>query len=417
MLKTRVLIIEDDGSKAQHIRRIVLDAGEVREEDIEVVPDMHGARSELRNHIYDILLLDIQIPNKYGETPVADNGIKLLQELRESDKLNMPASVIAITALDEVFSRQAPVLSERLISIVKYEKNTHNWESILKNRIADSIKANSGSRPQRNATYLYDLAIVTALDTVELDHALRVFPNSQPYNVPGDSSVYYVGQFKPNNGSSVRRVVITAAPQMGMVSTAVTSCKLLQNFRPQLLAMVGIAAGVKSRTNLGDALVAEVAWDYGSGKLFPATGKKPVFSPDPKPLHLDADMVAQVQSLKRDTAFLETIRSTFPGRKPDTVLRVHLGPLATGAAVLTDPEILKQIESQSRKLVGIDMETYGVYVAGSNFFKPRPVFISIKSVSDFADSEKKDDFQDYAAYTSASLLRKLAENFFAASGD
>ena len=50
------------------------------------------------------------------------------------------------------------------------------------------------------------------------------------------------------------------------------------------------------------------------------------------------------------------------------------------------------------------METYGVLYAANHCTKPRPIAFSIKSVCDFADSKKNDNYQNYAAHTSANVL-------------
>ncbi|UKJ05811.1 hypothetical protein [Solitalea lacus] len=50
------------------------------------------------------------------------------------------------------------------------------------------------------------------------------------------------------------------------------------------------------------------------------------------------------------------------------------------------------------------METYAVFYAACNCSKPQPLAFSTKSLSDFANEEKNDDYQMYAAYTSASYL-------------
>ena len=55
------------------------------------------------------------------------------------------------------------------------------------------------------------------------------------------------------------------------------------------------------------------------------------------------------------------------------------------------------------------METYAIFDAAVDSPAPRPVAFSLKSVSDFADSEKTDQFQRYTAYTSARCLQWLAE--------
>ncbi|WP_445219608.1 hypothetical protein ACKWRH_05310 [Bradyrhizobium sp. Pa8] len=79
--------------------------------------------------------------------------------------------------------------------------------------------------------------------------------------------------------------------------------------------------------------------------------------------------------------------------------------------MLADEKIIESLKSQqNRKLLGIDMESYGVMAAGSEVSAPRPEALIIKGVSDFADSAKNDAYRHYAAYASAGILRLLVEH-------
>jgi nucleoside phosphorylase len=90
---------------------------------------------------------------------------------------------------------------------------------------------------------------------------------------------------------------------------------------------------------------------------------------------------------------------------------VRIGPVASGAAVLQNPEIVADVQKQHRKTLGVEMEAYGVFVAAHEAPEPQPRVLAIKSVCDLADEQKSDDFQGYAAYTSARFLRLLVEEY------
>ena len=56
------------------------------------------------------------------------------------------------------------------------------------------------------------------------------------------------------------------------------------------------------------------------------------------------------------------------------------------------------------------MEGYGVFYAAHNTARPRPKYVVlIKSVSDYADPDKSDNYQDYCMHTSAMLAKHLIE--------
>ena len=55
------------------------------------------------------------------------------------------------------------------------------------------------------------------------------------------------------------------------------------------------------------------------------------------------------------------------------------------------------------------MESYGIYYAAMNASEPRPKAIVVKSICDFANSEKGDKYQKFAVYTSANYVAYLLE--------
>jgi len=195
---------------------------------------------------------------------------------------------------------------------------------------------------------------------------------------------------------------------MGMAASASLTMKMIVQFRPRFVAMVGIAAGVKG--NYGDVLVASHCWDYGSGKHVRPTGKKGgLFQPAPSQLDLDPLMQARIQLFAMKEAIPRDVHGRWRGEGGGSnPFAVKIGPLASGAAVVADRAIVESILGHNRKLIGLEMETYGVYMAARLCPTPRPFVISMKAVCDFGDSSKGDDYQAYAAFTSAQYMFEFA---------
>jgi nucleoside phosphorylase len=79
---------------------------------------------------------------------------------------------------------------------------------------------------------------------------------------------------------------------------------------------------------------------------------------------------------------------------------------------LADAEAVNEIKSQHRDLLGIEMEAYGVYAAAAFASRPQPKAIALKSVCDFADADKNDSAQRFAAYMSAQVMRTFFDRYF-----
>jgi nucleoside phosphorylase len=106
----------------------------------------------------------------------------------------------------------------------------------------------------------------------------------------------------------------------------------------------------------------------------------------------------------QDRECFGTIKAKWKGVEIPGELKPHLGPLFTGALVVSNQAKVDELTFTHRKLKGIDMEAYAVFCAAKYADSPQPIAIAIKSISDCADEEKNDLWRRYAAYTSAAVL-------------
>jgi hypothetical protein len=128
-------------------------------------------------------------------------------------------------------------------------------------------------------------------------------------------------------------------------------------------------------------------------------------------LDLETDIKENLLSCMAEPEFLNDIKKNWQGDSPETELNIRIEPLASGAGVIENNKVIEEIKGHNRKLVGIDMETYGVFYAVKHSQKPRPLAaMSFKSVSDFGDPLKNDKFQKYTACTSASFMYQFVTN-------
>ena len=193
-----------------------------------------------------------------------------------------------------------------------------------------------------------------------------------------------------------------------MTAAAVLSMKLANYFRPKYLVACGIAAGLRNAgIGMGDLLIADQTWDYESGKKKIAESGE-VFLPDPKYIPLQNSLKERLIATIGEGAYLADIEAGWNAARPGTKLRAHIGPVASGSAIIQNEKIIDGIQRQARKVIGLEMETYGVFFAGENCTRPKPIPFSIKGACDYADSQKNDDYQEYAAYTSAQYICRFA---------
>lgn len=256
--------------------------------------------------------------------------------------------------------------------------------------------------------YKYDVALLTATER-ETAAVMQMYGGWREVRFDNDAQTYYEAEF--TNAGQSRHIAATQQNAMGMTAAATLSMKLIEHFRPRYLIAVGIAAGVAlgdvEEQFYGDVVVADEIWDYATGK-FVSSEQSEIrygnvgFLPRPAVIRMGPELRSIVERA---------------ARSPENQCHVFIGAMATGSAVVANREVLdKQIHSQFRHTVGLDMESYAVAYACENATAPRPAPVVIKSVSDFADNEKSDQYQKFAAYTSAEFARLLFEKYLPMDG-
>lgn len=400
----RVLIVDDNVERLGKIVVYLQTVG-VSRECIEERRTVHDARSIMRSERFDLLLLDLMLPNRVEDVPAVANSLALLSEVTERETLYKPRKVVGLTAYSEALQTASASFVDSTWTIVETSEVQDEWLPIIGN----CVKYLDGETGQRVAEgYGIDLLILTALADPEMA-AIERLPWHWQAKEPLDD-VHFVRRGRVDVEGGSFEVVAAVAERMGMVSAAVLATKLILAFRPRLCVMPGICAGIRGRTELGDIMFAEAVWDYQSGKITSSDEGGARFEMSPHQISVDASLVGKIDELAADSELLGAIRRGWadaPRQDP----RIVRAPVATGSAVLADSNTAQRVIEQNRKLRAVEMELYGLYLSASQAAKPRPLFFGLKSVCDFADAEKNDAFQAYAAYTSASVLKAFVERY------
>lgn len=398
----KILIVDDSEEKVKKLGEVLKPLEEI---SIYNVSNLAEAYALLKEKVYDIIILDIQIPKRKGEKPLKNGGIKFLEQF-EFGLLNNTLAIIGLTAYDTAMESYQKNFQDKLFTIIKYDITNNDWENKIKQKVAD---INLYKR-QKQISYDYDLCIVCALFSLELGAIKNVLGEYKEETVVGDSTKYFSWKLS-NNGKEIK-IVAAAAPEMGMAASAVIATKMLSHFKPRYLAMTGIAAGIKDRDlNFGDIIVADPSWDYGFGKIKMEESGEQTFLSEVCQIRIDTKIKGWFEEIATKQGLFDNIYNEYSGNKPKDRPKLYLGPLASGAAVVANIDVVKNIIKQNRKLLGIEMETYGIYCAGQNSCEPKPKFFSLKSVSDYADVNKGDDYQSYAAFTSARVLKYIVDKY------
>lgn len=401
----KILIVEDNQDKLRRVLNGLTAVHGCTLNNIDIARDAQEAKNSLRGHSYDLMILDISIPTTSDLDPTPNGGLVLLDEINERDIYNMPREVIGLTAFCEIKEIASEKFNNDLWSILQYNITSNDWLQQIQNKLNHIIS--SKQLNDVDLPFETDICIITALYQPELSAVLNIPWQWKEHSIKDDPTQYHKGH--TNSIEKPLTIIAASAPRMGMPAAAVLAMKMIKTFRPHYLIMAGITAGIRGKVELGDIIAADPSWDYGNGKKS-LKDNVAIFSAAPHQINLDPFIRSKLLRLSQDSNKLKSIKDTWPTKAPP-LLSLHIGPLASGAAVLEDPNVTESIQDQHRKVLGVEMEAYGVFAAAQDAPHPQPTVLVLKSVCDFADLEKNDNSQDYAAYTSAATLKIFVEQY------
>lgn len=402
----KILVVEDDGAKLRNIVAALVTIEGVSLVDISHVGDAVGAKRFLRENIVDLIVLDLHLPDRIDLPPQPAGGLDFMRSIISRPSFFVPPHVIAMTGNADAFALPGEDVGE-LWGIIRYDPTDGKWREQLSNRVRYAFAAWRSMLGRPRETRPCDVAIVTALSD-ELDGLLGQPLGWTEHHFEGDGTIYYEGTIESERG--LFRVVAATAGRMGMAATAALSSKIIDLYRPTWIAMAGITGGIRGRVALGDVLVADPSWDWGSGKYEVVNGQ-PHFAANPDQLRLSPDIRPLLVSASTNKAMLSALRSSFSGTSPGHPLRCHVEAVASGASVLGDEAVVESIKAQNRKLHGVEMEIYGLMMAAETCARPRPIAFTAKAVSDFADTTKDDDHRAYAIHVSANFVTEFVRSY------
>lgn len=412
-MKMRILILEDENTKATRIKSVLSEKSYVSEQQIDIVPSIKDAVRQLMSEKYDLLITDMLIPCDYGTPTIENGGLELITTINKNPKIIAPQNIIVLTAHRELQEKYRKEVEKWSFDTIVYDSSSVEWE----NKIIDKVSylQRVQESPQKRRKYNFDVAIITAVDREF--NAVKQLSKWDKIEVEDDSTYFITATWTGKNGNI--KVVCTKLPQMGMVAAATMSMKLIENFSPKYIIMPGIAAGLKDEYEFGDIILPREVKDYCSGKYSTPNNEagkleaqeNPIkyFVPSAFSIHTEGDIVNYASADYSE--ILAEIHSKWIKQGQYRVPQIRTGYMASGDSVIQNDTIVKRmITNHLRHADGLDMEAYGLYYAASQAKRPKPIPICIKAISDFANKDKSDDHQEYAAYVSATFMKHFVQN-------
>lgn len=338
---------------------------------------------------YDLAIVDLALPIWPNSQINQRAGIDLLREIHEMDFFLFPKTVLAITQHEENMEYRNE-LEELGVVLCHYAQDT-DISFTLNPYITKSIKNKT------QTSYDYDVCIITALDKemAPFRSKLSNITNSDEY--ASHNFLYQSAQII--NAETTLKIALVTLPRMGIVTSSIYTTKAITILKPKLIIMPGICAGIKGKVNLGDIIIADPCWEWQVGKIDDVKFRHETYQ-----ISISGFSKGLIQSYPHEK--LTSHWTTCILKRPEHAPSLHIGALASGSSVISSEEKVTEISEQHRKLLGLEMEIFGVYSA-CDLGWPKPYFLAAKSVCDFGDNQKHDDYQDFCAMLSAAFVFEI----------
>lgn len=396
----KVLVVHDRETVGREIVDILENCGGT----VDYCLDGSSARDFLSNEFYDLMVLDLTIPNVASREQVGFQVAEaILEELFAGSKLLAPGNVVGITqdplALGMIQNNVGP----HLMAIV-HEDLDGTWRRQLQDRVSyvrDSAAARARSMLTKHDV---DLLIVTALDK-------ELTPYKEFFEVRDHPTLEGVGEFAfTDRKGEIRRAACYAIGKAGQPSAGSEAQGLICQLRPRLAVMSGFCGGVPGKAELGDILLAEVAVDWDFGKWKPTATAAKLYS-RPEPISIRNSAAHRLcrriveDGIADDDTLTGAMRRLSQGELTGPTLK--LVPFASGSAVIADAEVLKSISDLNEGIAGVDMESYGFYFACRYPHAAKPEFLCVKAVADDCSPLKDDRLHRACSFGSAFVIKEI----------
>ncbi|MDF1717831.1 MAG: hypothetical protein P1U75_14340 [Antarcticimicrobium sp.] len=372
----QLLIIEDDEKKFAALKEIA--ASLLGGGSLEVVraSTMRAATREVYQTKYDLIIVDLMLPVREGEQEI-DVSSEILEVLANS-QLNKNTRAIAITGFLDLLDGRSRAFNELNIPIVYYSHNEDSWSSALSRKLCEIQNAS-----------VFDFVIVCALEKEREAFQYTSAMIGEKRLIRGlDCSEISIGG---------RKGMIVKPPRVGVVDSSITTTRVIESFKPRIVCMSGICAGIPGEVEIGDIVIAENCFEYQVGKW-----TKNGFAFELYQVPIPETVRALLSHRLLTSEVNGSIRSNlgFPELSGRSVKFVTH---ASGSAVVADKTKRDEIKAQHRKLASVEMEIFSVYRAASISIH-EPLFFAAKGVVDDAGVSKDDKYHIYGAVTSARVI-------------
>ncbi len=407
----KILIMDDRPDKLEQIVKVMTDMCGIQSSEIDQSRSLASGRKLLLQHTYDLLVLDLVMPQYDGGQPEADKSRKFIDEFDRFQRIKKPLVIIGMTEYDEEFKEMQAIYSQKLWDLIQYSQHSIDWTETLQRAVQRVIDIRTSLANSIRAHYQFDVGIICALGE-EYAQMERAFGSNwkDMEDAPQVDLKFKTLELMTAKGDTIR-MISCCCNHCGMSVTASVASFLYAFFDVKELYMTGFCAGYRGHTEYGDLVIAKSEWDYGSAKIAESNGI-PVSHPAPFQLPCSNAVIASVEAFIREKDPKHVLLAELTGEHFDVEqFDIHVKNGACGSYVVANEDVMTDLYGRDSNLRSLDMEGYGLYTASYILGSDR-TSLMIKGIADLGDKDKDDLYHDQCSYTSALFLREYLKYKF-----
>lgn len=411
----KILILDDSDRKIDYIKKILLEGCGLLEENITVAKSVAAGRTEVSREYFDLVLLDLVLPILQDEEPMDNGGLSFIREIMTADaRVKIPTQIIGLTEKEYAYAKEKEEFQKLLFSVIQCKQGDYEWVGDLKQAVNYSIRCKESILSNMRLRMNYDIAVICALSE-EFKQMIEAFGGDTKWEqikIEEDVPFLFKSTIISTANNHDVKVIAAMTGRPGVIPTATLATLMYTLFHVKTVFMTGFSAGFPSKNlQLGDILVASSIQDYASGKLKDIDGNLTLLK-EIHQIETSTSLSLAMQELLEDENTQSELMSKIKKanllvNKRDSY-QVSMSATCCGPYVVTSEEVVKELEKDDRKLEGLDMEGFGLYLASkilSNKVQKEAMWI--KGVGDFANPHKADGYHKTCSFGSASLLYRF----------
>ena len=411
----KILILDDSDRKIDYVKKVLIEGCGLHEEHIVVAKSVSGGREAVSKDYFDLVLLDLVLPNFDNEDPQDDGGLSFIRSIIATDsRIKMPTQIIGLTEKDYAYEKEKDEFQSLLFSVIQCKQGQSDWIDKLRQAVNYAIRCKQAIETRLKSRTQYDIAVICAISE-EFKQMLSAFGGEDKWaDVILEEDIPFI--FKQTSVTTAKgnviKVIAAMAGRPGVIPTSVLTTLMYVLFHVDTVFMTGFSAGFPSnKLRLGDILVASSIQDYASGKLQDIEGSMSLLK-EIHQIEAATRLTLEMQELIEDEDTQSSIMSKI--RKVNLLIdqrdsyQISMSSTCCGPYVVTSEKLVNELKDSDRKLEGLDMEGFGLYLTSKLLSNNKQKgALWMKGVGDFANPQKADGYHKTCSFGSACLLYRF----------